>query len=217
MLLTRPLACPISSAEMSSFRDSGLVRVGTNATYPRIHDPPRITAHKDAIASVLVLSSLARRREMLTRLCLLCALVCGAADALRLPSSDAIPRRVPSLIAATAALSSSAAHALAEVSSEVPPMTFEPRGITTEDTVIFVIGCVPFVWAGIEFWRRIAVGDPFGTGSDSVIINDSSGNRPKPVRRVLGQDAIIAARILFALAFASGALVLIAGADVLGR
>lgn len=93
--------------------------------------------------------------------------------------------------------------------------TFAPRGITPEDTIIFLIGCVPFVWAGIEFWRRIAVGDPFGTGKDSVIINDSSGNRPQPVRRVLGQDAIIAARILFGLAFASGALVLVAGVDVL--
>ena len=79
-------------------------------------------------------------------------------------------------------------------------MTFEPRGITPEDTVIFVIGCVPFVWAGIEFWRRIAVGDPFGTGSDSVIINDTSGNRTRAVRRVLGQDAIIAARLLFGIA-----------------
>ena len=33
---------------------------------------------------------------------------------------------------------------------------FEPRGITAEDTVVFIIGCVPFVWAGIEFWRRSA-------------------------------------------------------------
>ena len=33
-------------------------------------------------------------------------------------------------------------------------MVFEPRGITPEDTFIFVLGCVPFVWAGIEFWRR---------------------------------------------------------------
>ena len=105
-----------------------------------------------------------------------------------------------------------AAFAVAETAG----MTFEPRGITPEDSVIFVIGCVPFVWAGIEFWRRIAVGDPFGTGTDSVIINDTSGNRPKPVRRVLGTDAIIAARILFALAFASGVLVVIAGVDVVG-
>jgi hypothetical protein len=95
--------------------------------------------------------------------------------------------------------------------------TFEPRGITTEDTIVFVIGCVPFVWATIEFWRRIFVGDPFGTGQDSVIINDTSGNRPKGVRRVLGQDAITAAYILFALAGASAVLVAIAGVDVLSR
>ena len=60
------------------------------------------------------------------------------------------------------------------------------------------------------------MGDSFGTGADSVVILDSSGNRPKPLRRVLGKDAILAARILFGLAFASGALVLLAGADVLG-
>ena len=59
------------------------------------------------------------------------------------------------------------------------------------------------------------MGDSFGTGRDSVVILDSSGNRPKPLKRVLGTDAIIAARILFGIAFASGALVLLAGADVL--
>lgn len=59
------------------------------------------------------------------------------------------------------------------------------------------------------------MGDPFGTGADSVIINDTSGNRPQGVRRVLGKDAILAARILFTLAFASGALVIFAGVDVL--
>ena len=62
------------------------------------------------------------------------------------------------------ALAGIATHPLAVIASEAEKMVFEPRGITTEDTVIFIIGCVPFVWAGIEFWRRIAVGDPFGTG-----------------------------------------------------
>lgn len=88
--------------------------------------------------------------------------------------------------------------------------TFEPRGITTEDTIVFVLGCVPFVWAGVEFWRRIAVGDPFGTGSDSVFINDTSGNRTRAVRRVLGADAIFAARVLFAIAGISLASVIVA-------
>ncbi len=71
------------------------------------------------------------------------------------------------------------------------------------------------VWAGIEFWRRIAVGDPFGTGQDSVIINDTSGNRTKAVRRVLGQDAIIAARILFGIAGVSLFSVLYAAGDMI--
>ena len=88
--------------------------------------------------------------------------------------------------------------------------TFEPRGITTEDTIVFVLGCIPFVWAGVEFWRRIAVGDPFGTGSDSVFINDTSGNRTRAVRRVLGADAIFAARVLFAIAGISLASVVVA-------
>lgn len=95
-------------------------------------------------------------------------------------------------------------------------LTFEPRGITPEDTVVFIIGSVPFVWATIEFWRRIAFGESFGTGKDSVIINDTSGKRKKPQQRVLGQDAITAAYILFALAGASAVLVIVAGVDVLG-
>ena len=67
---------------------------------------------------------------------------------------------VPSLRAAAAAVTTlhaalpplvakadEVASAAAEVAS-VAPIVFEPRGITPEDTVIFIIGCVPFVWAG---------------------------------------------------------------------
>ena len=136
-----------------------------------------------------------------------------------------LPAPTPAAAAAAAfgvlhsALSPSFTTAVADTAEAAAAsvQTFEPRGITPEDTVIFVIGCVPFVWAGIEFWRRIAVGESFGTGKDSVVIMDSSGNRPKPVKRVLGDDAIIAARLLFGLAFASGALVLYAGVDLLSK
>ena len=38
------------------------------------------------------------------------------------------------------------------------------------DTVVFLVGTVPFVVAFVEFWRRIAVGEPFGTTSNSVVI-----------------------------------------------
>ena len=67
---------------------------------------------------------------------------------------------VPSLRAAAAAVTTlhaalpplvakadEVASAAAEVASAAP-IVFEPRGITPEDTVIFIIGCVPFVWAG---------------------------------------------------------------------
>ena len=43
-----------------------------------------------------------------------------------------------------------------------------PQG-SVSDVIVFVIGSIPFLWATWEFWRRIAVGLPFGTGSDSVV------------------------------------------------
>lgn len=42
--------------------------------------------------------------------------------------------------------------------------TFEPRGITAQDTIVFIIGIIPFIWATNEFWRRIVAGESFGTG-----------------------------------------------------
>lgn len=36
--------------------------------------------------------------------------------------------------------------------------SFQPRGITSADTAVFVVSVIPFLWATIEFWRRIAVG-----------------------------------------------------------
>ena len=100
----------------------------------------------------------------------------------------------------------------AEVASALS--TFEPRGITPEDTVVFVLGCIPFVYAGIEFWTRIANGDSFGTGKDSVVIQPL-GQQYEGNKRVLGADALIAARILFGIAFASAVLVVVAGVDIL--
>ena len=38
------------------------------------------------------------------------------------------------------------------------------------DTLVFIAGIIPFAWATVEFWRRIAVGASFGTGQDSVVI-----------------------------------------------
>ena len=140
-----------------------------------------------------------------------CALAMFSAVAgVRLPAPAASLRG----IAAPAAGMTVSTLLPSAVSAAEAAIEFTPRGITPEDTIVFVVGCVPFLWATVEFWRRIAVGDPFGTGQDSVIINDTSGQRKQAVRRVLGQDAIIAARILFGLAAASAVLVVIAGVDV---
>ena len=72
------------------------------------------------------------------------------------------------------------------------------------DTWIFGAGMIPFVWASIEFWRRIAFGEPFGTGSDQVVIigQDDSPTNSRG-RRVLGKGALVVAYVLFALSFAT--------------
>mmetsp|Transcript_2376 Transcript_2376/g.6339 ORF Transcript_2376/g.6339 Transcript_2376/m.6339 type:complete len:128 (+) Transcript_2376:195-578(+) len=46
-----------------------------------------------------------------------------------------------------------------------------PRGVTAQDSAVFVVGTVPFLWATVEFWTRIAKGKPFGTGKDSVVFD----------------------------------------------
>ena len=139
------------------------------------------------------------------------------------------PRGLPIFSASAAAAASglpallppSAARAVDDISGVATDAdinaalsTFEPRGITPEDTVIFVLGCIPFVYAGIEFWTRIANGDSFGTGRDSVVIQPL-GQQYEGNKRVLGADALIAARILFGIAGASAVLVLVAGVDIL--
>uniref|UniRef100_A0A7S4JVK2 Uncharacterized protein n=1 Tax=Odontella aurita TaxID=265563 RepID=A0A7S4JVK2_9STRA len=69
------------------------------------------------------------------------------------------------------------------------------------DTVVFVIGLIPFLWATVEFWRRIAVGESFGTGADSVVIIGEEGKpQSSRGRRVLGKGALAAAYVLFGVA-----------------
>lgn len=93
---------------------------------------------------------------------------------------------------------------------------YTPRGLTGVDAAIFILGMIPFVWASIEFWRRIAVGEPFGTTSDSVVIRDTSGPSTLPERRrVLGKGAIITARLLFAAVAVALVLVAVALYQVL--
>ena len=141
---------------------------------------------------------------------------------------DAAPaeRRRPSgTLAASAALAlAAAAPAFALDGPPLPgaaPGVYEPRGVTPQDTVVFLIGTVPFLWAAWEFWRRIAVGASFGTGSDSIVIDpslvddaDDDQVRRFGGRRVLGADAIWAARALMTVAAGSVALALYSATQI---
>ena len=96
----------------------------------------------------------------------------------------------------------------------------------TANTIVFIIGIIPFLWATYEFWSRIAVGASFGTGSDSIQIRPSSTSTPtstststststtrtigqdgNPIKsrgqQVLGDDALLVAYVLFAIAIGS--------------
>jgi hypothetical protein len=90
---------------------------------------------------------------------------------------------------------------------------------TTTNILVFIIGIIPFLWASYEFWRRIAVGASFGTGSDSVIIpspfaevddmimigEDNNPNSSRG-RRTLDRGALTVAYVLFAVAAGSVAI-----------
>lgn len=88
-------------------------------------------------------------------------------------------------------------------SAQSATANFNDTGLLSNKAIIatFVVGVIPFAVATVEFWRRIAVGDSFGTGSDSVVI---IGQDEAPLssrgRRVLGKGALVTAYILFAAA-----------------
>ena len=68
-----------------------------------------------------------------------------------------------------------------------------------QDFWIFLAGIFPFAWATVEFWSRIAVGKPFGTGKDSVYIGKDNAPLESRGRRVLDQGAFTVAYILFGI------------------
>jgi hypothetical protein len=75
--------------------------------------------------------------------------------------------------------------------------------IGNQDVWIFVAGLIPFGWAAVEFWRRIAVGQPFGTGTDSVYIGRDNAPSESRGRRVLDRGAFLVAYVLFGIAAAA--------------
>ena len=106
---------------------------------------------------------------------------------------------------------------------QIQPSNLQIEQLSPTTTVIvFLIGIVPFLWATCEFWRRIAVGASFGTGSDSVIIpspfeenkderitigEDNNPNSSRG-RRTLDKGALTVAYLLFAVAGGSVAIAL---------
>lgn len=79
----------------------------------------------------------------------------------------------------------------------------DETGLLSNQAIVatFVVGLVPFAVATVEFWRRIAVGDTFGTGSDSVvIIGEDDAPLSSRGRRVLGKGALVTAYLLFGVA-----------------
>lgn len=76
----------------------------------------------------------------------------------------------------------------------------EQLSLRNTNVWIFLVGLVPFGWATIEFWRRIAVGEPFGTSSDSIYIGKDAAPNESRGRRVLDRGAFVVAYILFGIA-----------------
>jgi len=64
---------------------------------------------------------------------------------------------------------------------------------------VFVIGLVPWTVATFEFWRRIAVGESFGTTSDAVVFSIGEDDNPASSRgrQVLGKGALVTAYCIF--------------------
>ena len=92
-------------------------------------------------------------------------------------------------------------------------MTMEKRSPTklcavgmetmNSDVVVFAVGLVPFVWAGIEFQRRVLSGESFGTGKTGRVKFKRGIDREETAdggARVLGDGALALAYILFAIA-----------------
>ena len=100
------------------------------------------------------------------------------------------------------------------ISEEAQLQNTQIEQLSPETTVaVFIIGVIPFVWATIEFWRRIAVGASFGTGSDSVVIprpdddfitiGEDGNPESSRGRRTLDKGALTVAYVLFAVAAGS--------------
>jgi hypothetical protein len=111
------------------------------------------------------------------------------------PPPLALPDSISNVIAPATATASSA-------SSSSAAGTLSP----TTTVLVFVVGLIPFAVATVEFWRRVALRLPFGTGGKDesvlIVIGDDNNRQMSRGRRVLGNDAIVVAIVLFGVAAA---------------
>lgn len=75
------------------------------------------------------------------------------------------------------------------------------RSLTT-DELVFGVGLAPFAIATVEFWRRIAVNEPFGTKEPVYFIGDDDNRASSRGKQVLGQDSMLTAYAIFAIVIA---------------
>jgi len=121
-----------------------------------------------------------------------------------LPSSSPLfPLSSTSRKTSTMALTSSS-FSSSSLALNLVPLLEEDNNV---NFIIFLAGLVPFVFATIEFWRRISVGESFGSGTGSIIISTTIGVDDSPTdsrgRRVLGKGALLTAYAIFIIAFAT--------------
>jgi hypothetical protein len=132
------------------------------------------------------------RRKGLT---LLAMVACAQAFTSIRPTATGVGRRTQLPSPRASALSM-----LLDPSSSIEIATAADLSLQNKDVLVFIAGVVPFAWATVEFWRRIAVGEPFGTGKDSVYIGKDNAPSESRGRQTLDQGAFTVAYILFGLA-----------------
>jgi hypothetical protein len=123
-------------------------------------------------------------------------------------SSSLILNMIP-LMEEASSLSSPMMMVAATATTSTSTISFSDL-LNNNDFKIFLAGIFPFMWATIEFWRRIMFGESFGTGTDSIVISSpvtvttiGSDNSPQDSRgtRILGKGALIIAYTIFVVAF----------------
>jgi hypothetical protein len=102
---------------------------------------------------------------------------------------------------------------VAQASAAASTTSSAPGALSPTTTVlVFVAGLIPFAVATVEFWRRVTLQLPFGTGGSKdqsvlIVIGDDNDRQLSRGRRVLGKNALLVAIVLFGVAASAIAIV----------